>query len=169
VGRPVRALGAAARAVVDDLCPERVCAKWPNDLVVTDGASPGKLAGVLAEYVGGRQPCVVIGIGINIRPIERQPGATSIVECGGPDDRDRLLAALVEQFADRRRDDSGVLEELRTHSATLGAPVRVEMPGGDEFTGTATGLTADGELVVRDDDGRDRVVAAGDVVHVRPG
>lgn len=168
-GSVVRALGAAARAAVDGLCRDPVAAKWPNDLVVVDGAAPGKLAGVLAEFVAGDEPCVVIGIGINIRPVADRPGATSVVECGGPDDRDRLLTALLTEFAPRRRDGTGVIDELREHSATLGSQVRIELPGGTHLVGTAADLTEAGELVVRTDDGASHVVATGDVVHVRPG
>ena len=158
-----RGAGGGRRGV----CAIGCSAKWPNDLVVIDGAVPGKLAGVLGEFVDGDHPCVVVGIGINVRPVDGQAGATSIVECGGADDRDRLLAALLREFSHRRRDGSGVVDELRTHSATLGSRVRAELPGGAELLGDAVDLTDDGELVVRDDEGRDRIVSAGDVVHLR--
>ena len=46
-------------------------------------------------------------------------------------------------------------------------PVRVELPDGAEIEGTATALDADGRLVVRLADGRDEIVAAGDVTHAR--
>ena len=166
-GAVVRALGAAARAAVDQLCRDRVLAKWPNDLVAIDGSAPGKLAGVLAEYVAGEAPCVVVGIGINIRSIEGQPGATSVVECGGPDDRDRLLSTLLRELAPRLRDEAGVIDDLRSHSATVGSRVRVELPAGVELRGEAVDLTTEGELVVRTDDGTAHVVTTGDVVHLR--
>ena len=126
---------------------------------------------MLGEFVDGDQPCVVVGIGINVRPIPGQSGATSIVECGGADDPNALLAALLREFSARRRNGSGVVDELRKHSATLGSRVRAELPGGAELHGDAVDLTADGELVVR---GRRRarpgiVVASGDVVHLRAG
>ena len=164
----VRALGAAARAAVDELCRDVVLAKWPNDLVVIDGPHPGKLSGVLAELVGGDHPAVVIGIGINIRPIERQPGATSLVECGGPDDRDAVLAGLLRELAPRLLDGSGVVDVLRTYSATLGSLVRAELPGGERIIGRAVDLTDAGELELEVDGGRRHTVAAGDVVHLRP-
>lgn len=163
----VRALGAAARAAVDGICRDRVLAKWPNDLVVVEGAKPGKLSGVLAEYVPATHPVVVIGIGINIRPIARQDSASSVVECGGADDRDALLAELLRELAPRLRDGSGVIDELRAHSATLGATVRVELPDGAVLVGEALDLTPDGALIVRDGDGVDHIVGVGDVIHLR--
>jgi BirA family biotin operon repressor/biotin-[acetyl-CoA-carboxylase] ligase len=163
----VRALAAAARAAVDERCDPPVLAKWPNDLVVLDGAGAGKLAGVLAEFVDGPMPCVVIGIGINLRSADRGLGATSVVQCGGPDDRDGLLADILRGFARRLEDDAAVLEELRTHSATLGSPVRVELPDSTELRGTATELADDGSLVVTAADGSRHVVGVGDVIHLR--
>ena len=163
----VLSLGAAARAAVDSLCVAPVLTKWPNDLVVIDGPASGKLAGVLAEFVAASSPCVVIGIGINIAPIPRQEGATSVVECGGPADRDAVLSALLQEFATRRTNPSGVVAELRAHSATIGSRVRVTLPGGEELLGRAVDLTADGKLVVDDDMGERHVVGVGDVVHLR--
>jgi BirA family biotin operon repressor/biotin-[acetyl-CoA-carboxylase] ligase len=86
-------------------------------------------------------------------------------------DRDPLLRAVLRGLADwygRWRDAggdpmaSGLMETYRFHCATIGATVRVGLPGGGEFTDVATGVDDDGALVV---DGRR--VAAGDVVHVR--
>ena len=166
-GQVMHAVGAAARAAADGLCVDAVRSKWPNDLVVIEGEAPGKLAGLLAEFVDGSAPSVIVGVGINITPIERQPGATSIVACGGPADRDVLLAALLRELAPRLSDGGGLLDELRTHSATLGARVRVELPGGSELVGTAADLTDTGELVVVDDGGERHVVGTGDVIHLR--
>ena len=168
-GAVVRAVGAAARAASDALCTASVLSKWPNDLVAVDGRSPGKLAGILAEFIPGPEACVVVGVGVNIRPIAGQPGATSVVECGGPDDRDGLLATLLRALAPRLVDPSGVAPELRTRSSTIGSRVRVEFPGGNTLVGDAVALTDDGELVVRSVDGDDHVVSSADVVHLRPG
>jgi BirA family biotin operon repressor/biotin-[acetyl-CoA-carboxylase] ligase len=54
------------------------------------------------------------------------------------------------------------MDSYRFHCSTIGATVRVELPGGGELTDVATAVDDDGALVV---DGRR--VAAGDVVHVR--
>lgn len=164
-------VAASARAAVASLVDVEVATKWPNDLVVEDGPAPGKLAGVLAELVPrerGRPAVVVVGLGINVAPLPRQEGATSVVECGGPRDRDRLLASVLSELADRT--DAGVppWDELVRHSATIGGRVRVELPAGTTLEGVAVRLDGDGALVVRLGDGTERVVTAGDVVHLRP-
>ena len=149
--------------------------KWPNDLVI-DGR---KCAGILAETVPdgglGGGPAVVIGIGLNVTLRETElprPDATSLQLAGSACvDRDPLLRAVLRGLADwygRWRDaggdpvTSGLIDSYRFHSATIGATVRVELPGGEQLVDVASGVDDDGALVVGA-----RRVAAGDVVHVR--
>jgi BirA family biotin operon repressor/biotin-[acetyl-CoA-carboxylase] ligase len=155
--------------------------KWPNDLLVAER----KCAGILAETVptagGGRPGAVVVGIGLNVtlRADELPyPEATSLRLAGATcTDRDPLLRALLRGFAEwyaRWRgaggdpEASGLREAYLDRCATLGQRVRVSLPDGTSITGLATDVDADGRLVVCDGD-RVSAVAAGDVVHVRPG
>lgn len=165
----VAAVAAAARAALSAMTGVPVLAKWPNDLVVTVAPAAGKLAGVLAELVAGDEPVVVVGIGINVAPIVRQDGATSVVEIGGPDDRDLILAALLTELGPRLANPRSVRDELQDHSATLGREVRAELPGGDVVEGRAVALDAEGHLVIRRGDGTEITVTSGDVVHLRIG
>ena len=160
-------LVASVRATADDFCPEPVASKWPNDMVVESGPAPGKLGGVLSELVAGNPDVVVVGLGLNLEPIPDQPLATSIRECGGDPDRDRILAEVIDGFTVRRNDPSAARSELRASSATLGRRVRVDL-GTSVLEGTAADIDDEGHLVVTTDDGDRRVVSAGDVVHLRP-
>jgi BirA family biotin operon repressor/biotin-[acetyl-CoA-carboxylase] ligase len=46
--------------------------KWPNDLWLTDAQGQSKLAGILVETANwGDQRYVVIGVGINVRPMQQ--------------------------------------------------------------------------------------------------
>lgn len=144
--------------------------KWPNDLLI-DGR---KCAGILAETVPGG---VVLGIGLNVTLRQDElpvPEATSLQLAGSAcTDRDPLLRALLRTVADRyarwRADPSGgaLPEAYRLHCATLGRPVRVALPDGTHLVGDALDIDEAGRLVVRDPDGAQVAVAAGDVVHVR--
>ena len=59
-------------------------------------------------------------------------------------------------------------DEYAAASATLGTPVRAELAGGaGTVEGVADRIAADGGLVVVRQDGSVRIVAAGDVHHVR--
>lgn len=165
--------------------------KWPNDVLVpadTEVAGWGaarKVGGILTEVVptpAGVTPAVVIGIGVNVAqradelPVEH---ATSLALAGAQHvTREALLVALVtalDDVATRWRDAggdavaSGLADEVAAVCATLGAPVRVELPGGAELVGIAERLDDDGGLVVVDAAGASHHVLAGDVRHVRSG
>lgn len=145
--------------------------KWPNDVLVGDA----KVAGVLCEVVQTPTgPAVIAGWGINVdQSVEELPGpeATSIRLAGGVPDRPRLLLACLDAWdAWYHRwvaGDSMVLTAYHEHSSTLGRAVRVLLPDGGEVLGKAVRLDANGSLVL-DVDGRERSIAAADVVHLRP-
>jgi BirA family transcriptional regulator, biotin operon repressor / biotin---[acetyl-CoA-carboxylase] ligase len=139
--------------------------KWPNDVVVDDK----KLAGILAEKVGD---AVVIGMGLNVQwesfPDELAGVATACNRHSNhPVRRDDLLVSWLGALQVRLDALDRIVEDARAHSATLGRRVLVETEG-RAFAANAIELTDEGHLVVRDDEGNERVVAAGDVIHLRP-
>jgi BirA family transcriptional regulator, biotin operon repressor / biotin---[acetyl-CoA-carboxylase] ligase len=136
--------------------------KWPNDVLAGDL----KLAGILLERV---DDAAVIGIGLNVSSTRSEllPTATSLaVEGAATTDRVTVLAEVLRELERRYRpwlaDPASVRSDYTELSATLGRQVRIELPDGTTVTGTATGLDADGRLLV---DGRP--FAAGDVIHLR--
>ena len=146
--------------------------KWPNDVLAGDR----KLAGILAEQSDG---AIVIGTGLNVAtpaaalPV---PAATSLLVEGSDVAREPLLAEILRRFerwyaAFREDPDpsrTGLLDEYRTLCATLGRPVRVELPGNRQLAGLAEDVDADGRLLVRESGSSSQVaVAAGDVIHLR--
>ena len=150
--------------------------KWPNDLLIGDA----KGAGILAEVVGD---AVVLGIGLNVSTrLDELPvnpsglRATSLALAGAKHtDRDPLLRALLRGmarwYAGWRETGGdaelcGLLAAYRRACSTIDRDVRVQLPSGDELLGRATTVDGSGQLVVRTDDGEQRV-SAGDVLHVR--
>jgi len=78
-----------------------------------------------------------------------------------------LLDSLLRHLDDLL-DASDLFERYRAKLATLGADVRVDLPGGRVLVGVATDLDADGRLLV--DDGSGAVALdVGDIVHLRTG
>ena len=174
---PLIAGAAMTRAVRDQLegTGHYAALKWPND-VLLDG---GKVCGILAEVVPGHPDVVVVGAGVNTRmprtdlPVET---ATSFAAVGRECDDDRLLAdylrALDEQLgalvgARGNADAAGVRVGVEALCSTIGSDVAVALPDGETLRGRATGVDADGRLVVVQDGEFESVVSAGDVVHVR--
>ena len=146
--------------------------KWPNDILAEGG---GKLAGILCE--AGIEADVVhhavVGVGINVNGRTLPPAlagvATSLAkESGAEHSRPRLLAAVLNFFEqDYRRwlgdsDLGGFLPYLQEHSALRGKTVAVEGLGGQRV-GRVEGVSAEGELLLRDADGRTMKICSGDV------
>ena len=178
--------GLAAAGAVQETAGVDARLKWPNDVVV-DGPGwlgdpgPRKLAGLLVEAAGG---AVVVGLGLNVDldPHELPtPQATSLVleaqrgPAGGrvPAREDLLavvLAGLGRRFeafaaAGGDADRSGLRDAYSARCLTLGRRVHATLPGGQVVEGVASGLAAEGSLVVETAAGP-RTVPAGDVVHL---
>ena len=151
--------------------------KWPNDIVVPAGQSSRprrlKLAGLLAEASTGAQGLqhVILGIGINVRTAAYPPDlaavATSIErELGRPADASAVLAeTLVVLNAQAERlaagsGDAAVLDRWRALApSAVGSPVEWERAG-RRCRGTTAGIDRDGALLVRGEDGTERIVSA---------
>jgi len=177
-------VGVAAGASLSRAAGVELSLKWPNDLLVTVDGEERKLGGILAELSGdgGEEDAVVVGIGLNVSLRAEElpvPGAGSLALAGASvTDRETLVRTLLRVFAELYEDwcsvggdpeASGLRAAYAAQCATIGRPVRVELPGGRELLGEAVAVDADGRLVVRTADGTEQPVGAGDVVHVRPG
>ena len=150
--------------------------KWPNDVLI-DGY---KVCGILCELLPDGKG-IVIGAGLNLSLDEHDlPTLTStslLLVTRTVPNPDAVLAAylhelvtLYEAFveADGDAQRSGLHDEVTKLCGTLSSVVRVELPGGSDLVGTATGIDAAGRLrVVNQADGEERSVAAGDVTHLR--
>ena len=145
---------AAALSLIDGLPGVDARLKWPNDVVVGDR----KLAGILAEADGNG--AIVIGMGVNLRSDGLAPEVRDIAAACDVD-RHELLVRWLRRLHTRLDSLDETIADAIARSATLGRHVRVELSGA-AFEGTARALTPEGYLVVDD-----RVVTAGDVVHLR--
>jgi len=136
--------------------------RWPNDLML-DGK---KTAGILVQLNGAQ---AIAGIGINVNqtlfPPELENEATSLcIHEGRRLSRERILINLLPAIDWVVREDKETILALfaRSSSYVAGRRVVVHQPGG-EITGTTAGLTPDGYLILRRDDGTDTLILAGGV------
>ena len=167
--------GVAVAAAVRSVAAVPAVLKWPNDVLIGEG----KVAGILAEQSGD---AVVVGVGINVStPLSAVPAsasglpATSLVAEGADVARDALLIGVLRELERRylafRADPdparSGIQASYRGLCATIGRPVRVELPGDRVLVGTAEDVDADGRIVIREGETSVQAVSAGDVIHLR--
>jgi BirA family transcriptional regulator, biotin operon repressor / biotin---[acetyl-CoA-carboxylase] ligase len=194
-GLVTMAAAVAMAEAVSDVAGVAARVKWPNDLVWPgDGsAADRKLAGILAEAAwppganiaaGWREPApsdrvvVVVGTGVNVNwpsepPLELSEIAVALNHLAGREiDRRDLLAAYLGRLEEvygplvEQRQPEIVLARWRSASATLGRFVRVDL-GSEVVEGRAVDVTVDGRLEVEHASGTRRVLATGDVIHLR--
>ena len=168
----------AALAVCDALlkaCDLRADIKWPNDICVNDR----KLCGILVETIETESsPAAIVGIGINLTadslPAELLAAATSVAEVSGrAPDRELVLAELVKAITERydflyrpQGAEHTIREWCANSSYAFDRRVGVTLLH-DRFEGTTRGLESDGGLRVETNDGKIRIVRAGDVTALR--
>lgn len=149
-------------------CPAMI--KWPNDIVI----GRKKACGILTELTADMEQIhyVVVGIGINANipqfQGELQQKATSLLlETGQKTDRAALVRAVLEEL---EKNYGRFLTDLTADFITpyealcvsLNRQVSV-VRGGRELTGQSIGLTKEGELRVRMENGDILEIGSGEV------
>lgn len=142
-------VGLAVAAVLErlpGLPPVRI--KWPNDLMLADR----KVGGVLCEarWRGGAPSWVAIGVGLNVAnelPAELRARATRLAEHTRPPELEPLARAIVAALlplADAPAElGAGELRAFERRDWLRGRRLTAPAPG------LASGVTADGALLVR--------------------
>lgn len=165
--------GVSLAVVAESITPGMVDLRWPNDLLINGK----KCAGILVEMRAEPQRIdhVLLGIGINVNQTEfpedlETPPSSLLLEAGRPIPRTDLLISLLKQLdADYNSlltDGPGfILKRFEALSSyARGKRVRVGEDG-NFIEGITVGLTPEGILLVRRDDGSTEKIVAG---HVRP-
>lgn len=152
--------------------------KWPNDLVAMP--SGRKLCGILTETVleDLQVRAVIIGIGINVNnatfaeDIEDVAGSLRL-EGGQVYDRGSLLVAILHELLGNFHEFESALDDqlnvpawLDAYSqacVTIGRRVVISAAGDSVGEGIAEGLTPEGDITVRMDDGTVRTCHSGEV------
>ncbi|MSO19302.1 MAG: biotin--[acetyl-CoA-carboxylase] ligase [Acidobacteria bacterium] len=167
-------LAEAVRPFVSD----RVDLRWPNDLLISEK----KCAGILVEMRADperaqseRRWHVLLGIGINVNNTEFPEGLETeptslLLEAGQPIPRVDLLISVLKRLEEDYNSllvdgAQPILKRFSTISSyASGKRVRAGEDG-HFITGTTEGLTPEGVLLLRRDDGGLEKIIAG---HVRP-
>lgn len=140
--------------------------KWPNDIVI----GGRKVCGLLLEMDASAEKVnsITAGVGINVHQTafdeEIAHTASSLdLLAGRRVSRSAIVRAFLEEF-ERASSlaDEAMMDAYRARSATIGQRVQVIGLSGT-YTGTATGITQSGTLLVELETGEVREVIAADV------
>lgn len=162
------AVGVAVAQVLESLGAENVVLKWPNDVLLKQGESFAKLAGILIELSSERRGTqVCIGIGLNVLPPEGDfPQAVAGLSQAMPSlpERHDLLAALLiglQRHLDRFAVDgfAGVKTAWLTRHAWQDKPVQLLADGEQVRCGRCCGVDDDGALLLDCGQGPERILA----------
>lgn len=147
--------------------------KWPNDIILNSK----KVCGILTEMSGeiNKVNYVIVGIGMNVNieedefPEEVKAVATSLkIEQGKSIKRKELVARILnnleELYEEVTEKDSihDSIELCRKYSILIGKEVRI-INRGKEVIARAIGLSNEGKLIVRYEDGKEDEIISGEV------
>ncbi len=146
--------------------------KWPNDLLLNSKKICGILTEISAEIE--RVKYIVAGVGINVAqepedfPPEIREKASSLErESGQKINRNQLIKSIIEEmeriyFLYKREGFEKVLDIWRANNITLGRRVKA-ITREEEIIGLAEKIDQEGFLIIRDDQGNEHKIIAGDV------
>lgn len=174
-GLPVNSWGwlplLAGVALVDAVAEPQAQLKWPNDLLWAPTGD--KLAGILVQ---SDSRIAVIGIGLNVTVTADElpiPNTSSLQRVGAAEcDRSVVLSRLLRHLGRRYQalladGPDQLATAYRERCLTIGQQVRVSTVAGTELVGTATDIDQLGRLLLRESNGVEQIVSAGDVHHLR--
>ena len=170
------AAGLSLKNTLRALCGLPAELKWPNDILCRGR----KLCGILSESAGEAERIyyAVTGIGVNVNmteeeiPDELRGIATSVlIESGKTWPRWKILVDFLRRFAAAagllcsEGGAEALLALYRKECDTIGKEINV-ICDNESFSGTASGVTGQGALIVKTGNG-EKIFAAADVVHLR--
>lgn len=153
---------AVARTLEEVGLSQPVLLKWPNDLMIGEQ----KVGGILCEarWQGDVLGWVVVGLGLNVRnpvPAELVVAATNLERQGRDITPESLVEPIVSQLRSLAPDagtlSTGELADLRQRDWLRGRLLR------HPIAGQATGISAEGALLVQCSDGSTAPLRTGTV------
>lgn len=158
----------AALSITQALGLEGRNVKWPNDIWL-NGA---KLCGILCSMscTGNKVDYVVMGIGLNVNMTtfpEDIPGTSLAIEFNHDFSRAKVLADVLNTLEKdyllwcRHFTLLPFFERWKNHSMLDGKLISAEH-GHDILTGIADGITPEGLLILKCQDGSTKLISAGD-------
>jgi BirA family biotin operon repressor/biotin-[acetyl-CoA-carboxylase] ligase len=157
-------VAASLLAVLTEIIPEKhLACKWPNDILINQR----KLAGILIENIAtALEHRLVIGVGINMHLSAKQQQHWACLEKFTSIDRNTLigqfLSVLIENLISFPKNGfQPFCAMINNYDILVGRQINIITPT-TIFTGTATGIDDNGELLVVDQHGQQQRFSYGE-------
>jgi len=148
--------------------------KWPNDILYKEA----KLCGILSEASMETDMVhyVVTGIGINVNTEriylsnELHRNIVTLKEITGKYiNSSKLIAEILTYFSSilsifEQKGSEEIIESYSHECSTIGRSVSI-LTENETYSGTATGITSKGELILENAEGNTQTFSVGDVIH----
>lgn len=163
-------VGSSIAKALKELYGIKAVVKWPNDVLVEEK----KISGILIEGEKSLSVALFVGVGVNVNneiPEELRNKAISVKEVLTHQvPRAPLLAKILQEIEETyfkllNEKTDEILREWRILTGTLGREVKV-ITEKEVIEGVAVDVTSDGSLIVEDVAGVERIIYAGDVIHL---
>lgn len=157
------AAGVAVCRVIEGLCDKRPQIKWVNDIFL----NKKKVCGILAEAGtnSGVIDYIIIGIGINVST-QKFPAELSNIagSLEGNINRSLIAGKVIREFHNLQSlcGCKKLIEEYKSRSLVLGKKIDFTKDG-KFFTGIATDINNEGNLIVTLDNGNDVILNSGEI------
>ena len=148
----VAAAVAVCRAV-EELAGLQPRIKWVNDVFLDNKKFVGILTEAISDFESGMVEAIVVGIGVNVRPVDLPPELRDVVTSlpARSCTRNALCAAVFKELLwVREYPRSQLIAAYKERSLLLGRTVCFERDG-VAFEAQAVDINDDGNLVVRND------------------
>lgn len=160
------AAGTAVCAELENICNKEFKIKWVND-IFADGR---KVCGILAESIiapnNAHPSAVVVGIGINISTPDFPEEIENIAGSVNPDNvtRNEIISRVINKFLEicRKYSAQELIDRYKSHSLVLGKKISF-VQNGKAYSGVATDINIDGNLIVETTHGETITLKSGEV------
>lgn len=166
ISRLTPAAAVAAGETIEEICGIRPGIKWVNDLFLEKKKIAGILCEAISEFETGHMSAVIVGIGINVRPMKFPDELSSIASSlnAASVNRNVLAACLRKHLLARTADlsDPELMELYRKDSVILGKEITYTL-NNESFHGIAKEINDEGNMLVEKPDGSIQLLHSGEI------
>ena len=164
------ATAVAVIRAIEALTDKKPKIKWVNDIFLNGRKIAGILTEAITSFEEGTVQCVIIGIGINVKPTdfpqEIKNTATSLEPSGVT--RNQIAAEVTNRLLQvlGNLSDRSFLDDYREHSMVIGKEIDYYKDN-KVYRATAIGISDNGGLIIQNGNGTREVIQNGNI-SIRP-